>query len=78
MKKRLPVLLAALIAVAAAVGTGALAGSSDTAGAKANLDSYRAVPTFKAPGPAFDGLLVAALVDRAKEGDGDSPRLFLR
>src|SRR3954452_13378137 len=54
MKKRLPVILAALVAAAAAVGTGALAGSSDTAGAKANLDSHRAVPTFKAPGPAFN------------------------
>jgi ribose transport system substrate-binding protein len=54
MKKRLPVILAALAAAVAAVGTAALAGSSDTAGAKATLDSYRAVPTFKAPGPAFD------------------------
>src|SRR5262245_40385821 len=54
MKKRLPVLAAALVVAAAAVVGGALAGSSDTAGAKANLDSNRAVPKFKAPGPAFD------------------------
>ena len=51
MKKRLPVLVAALVVAAAAVVAGALAGSSDTAGAQANLDTYRAVPTFKAPGP---------------------------
>src|SRR4029079_12664438 len=53
MKKRAPVLSAVLVA-AAAVGTGALGSGSDTSGAKANLDSNRAVPTFKAPGPAFD------------------------
>ena len=53
MNKRLPVITAALVA-AAALGSGALAGSSDTAGAKANLDANRAVPKFKAPGPAFD------------------------
>src|SRR3954471_5137327 len=53
MKKRLPILAAVLVVVAAA-GTTALAGRSDTAGAKANLDSNKAVPKFKAPGPAFD------------------------
>src|SRR6476646_8587626 len=53
MKKRLPALTAALVA-AAAVGAGALAAGSDTSGAKANLDAYRAVPKFVAPGPAFD------------------------
>jgi ribose transport system substrate-binding protein len=53
MKKRLPVLTAVLVA-AAAVGAAALGGSSDTAGAKAYLDAHRAIPKFKAPGPAFD------------------------
>jgi ribose transport system substrate-binding protein len=53
MKKRLPVLAAALV-TAGAVGTGALAGSSDIAGAKAYLDAHKAVPAFTAPGPAFD------------------------
>lgn len=54
MKKRVPVLAAALVAAAAALVGGAVAGSTDVAGAKANLDAHRAVPKFKAPGPAFD------------------------
>src|SRR4051794_23905121 len=54
MKKRLPALAAVLAALAAVVGTGALAGSTDTAGAKANLDANRGVPNFKAPGAAFN------------------------
>src|SRR5215218_2190008 len=53
MKKRLTLAVAAL-AAAVIVVTGAFAGSSDTSGAKANLDAHRAVPKFKAPGPAFD------------------------
>jgi ribose transport system substrate-binding protein len=53
MKKRVLTLAAAVVLtatlVAAAVGAG-----SDVGGAKANLDKYRAVPQFTAPGPAFD------------------------
>jgi ribose transport system substrate-binding protein len=53
MKKRVLTLAAAVVLtatlVAAAVGAG-----SDVSGAKANLDKYRAVPQFSAPGPAFD------------------------
>src|SRR4051794_17147085 len=53
MKKRLPVLTAATAATAILAAV-ALGGSTDISGAKANLAAYGAVPTFKAPGPAFD------------------------
>jgi ribose transport system substrate-binding protein len=53
MKKRLPI-VAAAIAAAVTLAAVALAADPDISGAKANLDSNRAVPTFKAPGPAFD------------------------
>ena len=53
MKKRvLPV--AGALALAATVVAAALAAQGDISGAKANLDKYRAVPQFSAPGPAFD------------------------
>ena len=56
MKKRVLTLGAAVVLTAtivtAALGGGAT--SSDVAGAKANLDKYRALPQFTAPGPAFD------------------------
>jgi ribose transport system substrate-binding protein len=56
MKKRV-LTLGAAVALTATIVTAALAGgatSSDVAGAKANLDKYRALPQFAAPGPAFD------------------------
>src|SRR3954462_1718554 len=53
MKKRLPVLAAVLVAAAAAVVAGALAGGSDTAGAKGERHANRGVPTVEAPGPAL-------------------------
>lgn len=51
MMKRVAVVLAALVAAVAVVTT-AVAATWD--GAKANLDRYRAVPRFVAPGPTFD------------------------
>jgi ribose transport system substrate-binding protein len=54
MKKRV-LTLAAVLAAAAAAVTAALGGSSaGIGGAQANLNAHRAIPTFKAPGPAFD------------------------
>jgi ribose transport system substrate-binding protein len=54
MKRRTLILAAALAVAAAAI---AAAGASNTAswtGAQANLNKYKAVPKFVAPGPAFD------------------------
>ena len=53
MKKRVlapAAAVAALIGVCAAVAATAASWS----GAQANLNKYKAVPTFVAPGPAFD------------------------
>jgi ribose transport system substrate-binding protein len=52
MKKRVLTLAAALAAAATIVTAAAVAGGTD--GAQANLNKYRAVPTFVAPGPAFN------------------------
>ena len=52
MKKWVLTLAAALAVAATSVTVAAVAAGSD--GAKANLNKYRAVPTFVAPGPAFD------------------------
>jgi ribose transport system substrate-binding protein len=51
MSKRVTA-VAAVLAVALASVAAAVAAGTD--GAKANLDKYRAVPKFVAPGPAFD------------------------
>ena len=54
MNKRV-LTLAAALALSAILVTAALAArSAGIAGAKGNLDKYRAVPQFTAPGPAFD------------------------
>jgi ribose transport system substrate-binding protein len=54
MTKRVLTLAAALALTAILVTAALAARSAGIAGAKANLDKYRAVPQFTAPGPAFD------------------------
>jgi ribose transport system substrate-binding protein len=54
VKMRVLTLATALALAAAVVGAALAASSAGVDGAKANLDKYRAVPTFAAPGPAFD------------------------
>lgn len=53
MRKHILAVVATL-AFAAVVITSPLAAGSQFAGARANLDKYKAVPKFVAPGPAFD------------------------
>src|SRR4051812_43401032 len=52
MKKRVLTLAAAVAVAAGTIVAAALSASYD--GATANLNKYRAVPTFVAPGPSFD------------------------
>src|SRR3954449_79318 len=53
MTKRVPILGCVLALTATCVAAGAFASGAST-GAQANLDKYRALPQFTAPGPAFD------------------------
>jgi ribose transport system substrate-binding protein len=57
MRKRVLTLATGLVLAVATVT--AVAVAADTDGAKANLDKHRQVPTFVAPGPAFDAKDVA-------------------
>ena len=52
MTRRIVILGCALAAIAVAAAAALASGAST--GAQANLDKYRAVPQFTAPGPAFD------------------------
>jgi ribose transport system substrate-binding protein len=54
VKKRVLTLAAALSLTAVVVAAALAAGAAGVDGAKANLEKYRAVPRFVAPGPAFD------------------------
>lgn len=54
MKTRMLTLGCVLALAAVAVSAALAAGSASFDGAQANLDKYRAVPKFVAPGPAFD------------------------
>lgn len=54
MKQRISVLAAAVAAAAVVITTGLASPTASWTGAQANLTKYKAVPTFVAPGPAFD------------------------
>jgi ribose transport system substrate-binding protein len=59
MKKRLLTLAAVLGLASVAVAAAVAGGSAGADGAQANLDKYKAVPQFVAPGPAFDAKVKA-------------------
>jgi ribose transport system substrate-binding protein len=54
MKKRVPIIAAAVALAAIGVAAATAGPTAGIAGAKANLDAHRAIPKFKAPGAAFD------------------------
>jgi ribose transport system substrate-binding protein len=54
MRGRMLVIAAVLAAAAVSIAAAVAATSASTTGAQANLNRYKAVPKFVAPGPAFD------------------------
>lgn len=54
MKQRVSILVAAIVVAVVAIATGVAAPTASWTGAQENLNKHKAVPTFVAPGPAFD------------------------
>ena len=54
MRKRIPILMTALVVAAVAIAAAVGGTAASYTGAQANLNKHKAVPNFVAPGPAFD------------------------